>query len=340
MNWTSVEPIISEDAALAIIDEFFPSAHSHVPFGRGDDCAEIVTSGQLALSTDFFWQDSHFKTKYFLPEEVGAKALTVAVSDLAAAGAVPLGFSLGLMLPAALGAEQLREIMKGMSSVASEFSMALSGGDLSKGRSLGFCITVWGQSISPDNPVFLKRAQGKQGDLIFMVGETGQALAGRQLLEASGRSAIKTFPELAKAHLAPKALVSEGQTLARLVAGGLEIGAMDLSDGLIRDLPRLLGKHGAELSLSEFPVSPHLEKYANMSGRHSHEMMLVGGEDYALVGTCRTTDWLTILGSLPNAVVLGRVCSTPGVYLMGRPVNLQGFDHFASKESLPCPEKK
>lgn len=335
MNWTDVEPILSEDAALAIIDEFFPSKHSHVPFGRGDDCAEIVTSEHLALSTDFFWQDSHFKTSYFLPEEVGGKALTVAVSDLAAAGAVPLGFSLGLMLPVTLGVSQLRGIMKGMACVADSFSLALSGGDLSKGSALGFCITVWGKSVSTDKSIFLQRAKAAPGDVIFMVGEAGLALAGRLALEAAGRDAVKIFPEIVKAHLLPKALVAEGQILARLAANGLEIGLMDLSDGLMRDLPRLLGNYGAELYLSEFKFSPYLERYAadvtNMSGLGLTplEMTLVGGEDYALIGTCQTKDWPTIRKALPDVIFLGHVCPNPGVWSMGRPVELHGFDHFA-----------
>ena len=106
----------SEDACLELIDRHFPTASGHFPHGRGDDCAELADlPGTLALSSDMFWQDSHFRTQYFIPAEAGAKALASSVSDLAAAGAVPLGFSLGLMLASGIGKKTLAGMLGGMS---------------------------------------------------------------------------------------------------------------------------------------------------------------------------------------------------------------------------------
>ncbi|MDR2504305.1 MAG: thiamine-phosphate kinase, partial [Deltaproteobacteria bacterium] len=80
----------SEEQVLALLDEYFDPAPPSLELGRGDDCAEFSVHGPLALSTDLFLEDIHFRRAYFLPEEIGRKALAVNLSDLAAAGAAPL----------------------------------------------------------------------------------------------------------------------------------------------------------------------------------------------------------------------------------------------------------
>ena len=67
--------------------------------GRGDDCAVLGVSGPLCVSTDLFMEDVHFRRSYFTPEDIGWKALAVNLSDLAADGARPMGFTVGLSLP-------------------------------------------------------------------------------------------------------------------------------------------------------------------------------------------------------------------------------------------------
>ena len=105
--------LASEDDCLGLIDELFPSHSAHVPRGRGDDCALLTQLPQsMALSTDMFWEDTHFRTGYFTPEEAGGKALAAAVSDLAAAGAVPMAFSLGLMLLMPVAASRARNVAR------------------------------------------------------------------------------------------------------------------------------------------------------------------------------------------------------------------------------------
>ena len=89
--------IRSEDDFLLLVDRYFPNTHPHLALGRGDDCAELLCPPRMALSTDLFLEDIHFRRSYFTPEDMGHKALAVNISDLAAAGALPLGFSLGLM---------------------------------------------------------------------------------------------------------------------------------------------------------------------------------------------------------------------------------------------------
>lgn len=67
--------------------------------GRGDDCAVLGVSGPLCVSTDLFMEDVHFRRSYFTPEGYRLEGLAVNLSDLAADGARPMGFTVGLSLP-------------------------------------------------------------------------------------------------------------------------------------------------------------------------------------------------------------------------------------------------
>lgn len=336
-------PPASEGACLALIDELFPSRTVHTPAGRGDDCAVLrVDGGRMVLSTDMFWEDVHFRRSYFTPQEAGAKALSAAVSDLAAAGAVPLGFSLGLLLPPRLSASALRLVMEGMSAAAARYGIILSGGDLAKGDVLGFSVTVWGGAHEPAAS-FLCRRQARPGDVVFLIGPVGLARAGLLALERRGRGALELLPACCRAHLAPQALLAEGQAVAEVArafagadAGGSAarpclsgFSLMDVSDGLVRDLPRLLGPLGVELDVDPALVPLELHKAEELLGIPAEELFLLGGEDYALLGTCPMNAWPALSAAVPAAVRLGRAAEAPGLRLRGRELRLSGFDHFS-----------
>lgn len=358
--------IASEADCLKIIDELFPARSAHVPYGRGDDCAVLtVPPGRLALSTDMFWEDAHFRASYFTPEEAGGKALASAVSDLAAAGAVPLAFSLGLMLPSWLGEPALRAVLTGMADTAGACGIFLSGGDLSRGDKLGFSVTVWGEipglneacprragpgsaeeggmTAPRQEPTPLRRGAARPGDYIFLVGEAGLARIGLWALENQGRAALEAWPKACAAHLSPRPLLAEGRRIARLAEDNPEeqhrLGLMDLSDGLMRDLPRLLAGLGAELDFSEDLIPQEVITAAKCMGSRPEELFLLGGEDYALLGSCAESLWPRLAGAVPGARPLGRVSGQPGIRLHGRPVVLEGFDHFSGKKSAPAAHK-
>lgn len=88
-----------EDSILACLGQAFPQTGPSLLLGRGDDCAVLKGTRPPAVSSDMFLEDVHFRRSYFTPAETGYKALAVNVSDLAACGARPVGFTLCLGLP-------------------------------------------------------------------------------------------------------------------------------------------------------------------------------------------------------------------------------------------------
>jgi thiamine-monophosphate kinase len=301
---------------------------------RDDDCAVLVPPpGAMALSTDYFLEDIHFRAAYFTPAEAGAKALSVAVSDLAAVGAVPLGFSLGLMLPKGLSRAALADCLAGMAAKARVCAIILTGGDLSRGPCLGFCLTVWG-SPAVQGVSFPARGRARPGDFIFLIGEAGLARVGLATLESCGRDALSRYPSACAAHLDPPVFLAEGQALARLAIREPSISLMDCSDGPARDLPRLLGGPGADLRISPGLIPEEVHREAERLGIAPEKIFLAGGEDYALLGSCPESLWSALQRAVPAARLLGRVRQDALFFCNGAPLSLAslaGFDHFAAK---------
>ena len=116
---------LSEDGILGLLARHFPATHPSLLLGRGDDCAILRAGRPLCVSSDLFLEDIHFRRAYFTPEDTGYKALAANVSDIAACGGRPLGFSLCLGLPAWADAAWLDAFFAGMAGLA--FAIWLEG---------------------------------------------------------------------------------------------------------------------------------------------------------------------------------------------------------------------
>lgn len=327
----------SEDHILEIIDEFFPAGADTFSVGRGDDCAVWQPGGPVCVSTDLFLENVHFRRRYFTPEDIGWKALAVNLSDLAAMGAQPVGFSVGLALPPDADEALVRGICQGMADLLATApecrNTCLCGGDISRADKLHLCLTVFGET---DNDPPLLRGNCRLGDMIFLIGRAGLARLGLQFMESEGRAALEHAPEACAALLRPMPRVREGLRLRALAArDSARIGLMDISDGIARDLPRLLGKQprnatskktipwGADIRL---PLAhEECRNHATAQGWNATrltEFQYAGGDDYALLGFCDPAISSQLMVTLPETAPLGRV-TADGIFPF-----VGGFDHF------------
>lgn len=325
----------SEDDILALLDAHFPRSGRGLLLGRGDDCALLAPEAQpRAITCDIFAEDAHFRTRYFSPYDLGWKSLAVNVSDLASAGAVPEAFALGLTLKGGEDVRWLDSCFSGMADLASRWHMALAGGDLSRSALLHFSITAWGVVEHGD----LRRGRARAGDMLFVYGETGLARVGLFALEgAETPEALdlvrQRYPAACAAHLRPEPKVEFGLALAELAEkenASKRVGLMDLSDGLARDLPRLLDSAasglGADITLYAENLHTEVRAFAEEQGEAAESFAFRGGEDYALLGSCPPS----LLASVEKlgARILGEI--RPGLLkLNGTPWTAPGFDHFA-----------
>lgn len=325
----------SEDAVLACLARYFPATCPALLLGRGDDCAVLRPGGPLCVSTDLFLEDTHFRRSYFTPEEIGHKALAVNISDLAACGAEPLAFTLGIGLPADMHMPWLERMFQGMAASAAHFHMGLAGGDLSRADKLHLSLTVWGEALpSGANGTggisWLSRQGAKPGNTLFLAGEAGLARVGLHMLESAGRKALVRWPAACAAHLRPTPKIAEGRTLARFAGCGVAL--MDISDGLARDLPRLLQGFGADIALPESLLHEEITRYARLHDTDPAWEAFLGGEDYALLGSAPPERFRELQAALPQLREIGRVTEKT-LCLNGKKVTESGFDHFSDSDN-------
>jgi thiamine-monophosphate kinase len=316
--------ITSEDNFLALMDVHFPRNAQGVVLGRGDDAAIIACPARVCVTTDLFVEDVHFRRRYFAPGDVGGKALAVNLSDVAAMGGVPTGFVLGLICPDDADRNYWDALLAGMAGLAARHGLPLVGGDLSKGDKIAVSVTVWG-APGPSGR-FLTRATGCAGDMLVVVGELGLARVGLAVLEKDGPEAAADWPAAVAAHLAPVPRLEAGLALAAIPGVS---SCMDVSDGLARDLPRLLPPGcGADLFFTPASLHPEVTAHAAGHGRPPEKVAFFGGEDYALLATVAPAALPLLRAALPQARAIGAVTSAPGYTLNGAPINERGFDHF------------
>jgi len=301
-----------------------------VVLGVGDDCALLQpTPGHhLAISTDMLVEGRHFFAGAE-PEALGHKALAVNLSDLAAMGARPLGFTLALALPAADDA-WLAAFARGLFALADAHACPLVGGDTTRGP-LNLCITVFGER-RPGQA--LRRDAARAGHDLWLSGRTGEARLALALRrgEAWARGDLAAVADRMDR---PTPRLALGQRLADTPGLG---AALDVSDGLIGDLGHLLAASGvgAEIEAQALPLAPALQALEEASRL---DCLLAGGDDYELLFTADPAARAGVMaaGAQAGVVVtrIGRITAGQGLRVLdsqGRPLTPtgRGFDHFAA----------
>ncbi len=285
-----------------LIDHYFKrrfehlSRAAHVLRGIGDDCAVLAPQPgmQLCVSTDMLVEGRHFLPSAS-PEGLGHKSLAVNLSDLAACGAQPIGFTLALALPSVDDAF-LDGFSRGLLQLATEHGCPLVGGDTTAGP-LTICITVFGEVPTG---LALLRSGAQPGDDIYVSGQPGEA---RLALEAH-RGHVRLSAE-ALAHAQSRMDRPTPRVALGLALRAVATAAIDVSDGLLGDLRHLLkaSKLNAELQVADLPNLNHLfnailfianndvdvGQSAHLAPKTTQDqmlgMVLAGGDDYELVFT-------------------------------------------------------
>jgi thiamine-monophosphate kinase len=276
----------TEDELIAIIRKVLSGEGPGVLVGPGDDAAVVeIGKGHAVPTTDLLIEDIHFDLSLTSPRDLGYKAITVNVSDIAAMAASPRYALVSLALPPDTDAAWVVELYGGMLSACDEYAVSLVGGDLSRGDRVVISVTVVGEVRSGGAVL---RSGARPGDRIVVTGSLGAAAGGLLLARACPERAGEAFGsewgrELLAAHFRPVARVGEAETLAQAGATAM----MDLSDGLALDLSRLCAESavGARLDLGSVPVTEGVERLRDVLSVDPLELALSGGEDYELLAT-------------------------------------------------------
>ena len=304
-----------------------PPPGSEVLVDSGDDCA-VLESGWL-VSTDAFIEDVHFRRRWISFDEVGYRAVTAALSDVAAMAGRATGVLVALGLPAQEASRIAPGLRTGIQRACRRARCALLGGDLT--RSPGPVIVGVVALGRAERPVL--RSGARPGDEVWVTGLLGGSAAAVRRWEG-GRD---PEPVLRRAFTAPAARLEEACWLAERVR---MTAMVDLSDGLLGDAGHIAAASaaGIDLKLADIPVAAAAAAVAG-SPREALALALAGGEDYELCFTAPAGTMDAVAGGFRQAfdVSLTRV----GIVTDGTGVRLEGdgaaylfetcasFDHFA-----------
>lgn len=329
-----------EEEIVALIRDAFDD--SGVVVGIGDDAAVVNVSGQVVITTDVLVEDVDFTAEMPL-ELIAHKSLTANVSDLAAMGAAPDTFVLGLVIPESFRA-RIESFARALGESARRYGIRLVGGDLSAGAKFTVAITAIGKVTSRT----LLRGSAKVGDRIFVSRPLGGAAAGLALWQkgwrldarfdavapsaAPGSYAEREFAAAAlRQFLSPTAESALG---ARLVDDERVHACIDISDGLSSDLRRICEASdvAARIEWERIPLFPELDKVGRLLGVGVEDAALHGGEEFALLFTssARESELSARFGRPVYAI--GVIERGSGVTLVRNgaevPLADYGFDHF------------
>jgi thiamine-monophosphate kinase len=302
--------------------------------GIGDDCAVTRgTAGRLRLvTTDLLVERVHFLRHAITARQLGAKALAVSLSDIAAMGGVPLEAYVSLAVPRDFPVEQLDELYAGLKGLAAETGVNLLGGDTTGSLSdLVLNVTLTGEV---EEELVLYRSGACPGDTLFVTGPLGDSRAGLDAIQHGRVEESDAARELARRHHEPQAQLRAGRLIA---ASGLAHAMIDLSDGLAADLPHICDRSrvGAEIVEAQLPLSAELAAYASAHALDAPTLALSGGEDYVLLVAAKTGLQEMLAQSGIALFPIGRVLEPGRRELVRRsgersPLVPGGWDHFRS----------
>jgi thiamine-monophosphate kinase len=251
-----------------------------VLLGSGDDAAvwQPPPGTAVVVSQDALVEGEDFHRDWTTPHLLGRRCLEVALSDLAAMGAVAGWCTATVCAPASTAVDDVLALALGLADAGEEAGCSLVGGDLSGIRGplvVDVCVGGW---VEPDR--VLRRDAGRPGDLLAVTGRLGAAAAGLRALrsEVGAGVAPERLAAWTAAQLRPRARLAEGRRLAAL---GVRC-AGDVSDGLIVDAGRTAAASGcrAELRLEALPLA---EGLPDAFPEDWEELALGGGEDFELL---------------------------------------------------------
>lgn len=300
--------------------------------GPGDDAALLRAGrGAVLATTDTLVRGQDWRDEWSSAFDVGVKAVTQNLADLAAMGGTGTGLLVTLVADPTLPLTWARELTEGLSWGCARAGVPVVGGDLSAAGAGVVVVSVTALGELGDGvrrPV--PRSGARPGDVVALSGPLGRSAAGLQLLVQHGHGAGSREPaglvaELLAFHRRPLTDLSQGPLAARAGATAM----IDVSDGLVRDGDRVARASGVVLELDEEAVDALARRLAPALGSSARRCVLAGGEEHEL------------LACFPGAAVpsgwsaLGRVVPVPtggtaGVALGGRTLDpaAGGWDHF------------
>lgn len=292
------------------------SFHTGLKVKAGDDAALLNSLNRPIISTDTQREDVHFKLSWQSFYEIGYKAVSISLSDLAASFAKPESVFINLGLPPYLSNDDIFEIYSGINDNLVTYNVSIGGGNISKAEKLSIDLFV----IGDGKKIFPKRSNGVKGQLVCSTGNLGLSKAGLEILANN----IKGYEKLIKRFKFPKPRFDAAKILKDFKIDCVT----DISDGLYGDIGHIAKESGltAKITPKTFMIDEELEAYCNFFKKDPKEYIISGGEDYQLLFTCHINLFRKIKKEIPSAFVAGELKEFSGDFVESD-ISCSSFDH-------------
>ncbi|MEY4966087.1 MAG: thiamine-monophosphate kinase [Pseudomonadota bacterium] len=264
---------------FGLIAKYFAPLAGEGAFGLTDDVALLprqtgddllVTADTITEGVDFFGFDPS--------STIARKALRVSLSDLAAKGAVPAHYLLGLSLPHTVTPDWLAGFAEGLAADQKQYGVSLLGGDT--GATDGpLCITVTAFGFVPHGKM-IRRSGARVGDHVYVTGSIGESGGGLAIF----RRETHSLPEADRDSLIARYRVPEPPVPFASALRDIAHASVDVSDGLIADLGHVASASGVRIIVEgeRVPLSAPLRA---LWGENTLLRAVAAGDDYQIAFT-------------------------------------------------------
>jgi thiamine-monophosphate kinase len=267
-----------------------------VKLSIGDDAALLDGLQAPLVTCDCLVEEVHFRRDWTSASDLGFKAISVNVSDIAAMGGRPIAAFVSLALSTRDELAWVEELYAGMEEAAALYDLTIGGGDMARSPlATVLSITLVGEApLHNGEPLPITRSGAQVGDVVLVTGTLGDSAAGLALLQTP--DAI--VPDATRAYL----LARHHKPIARLrevaaaqslnpstTASRVLTAGMDLSDGLAGDAAHIAraSRISLEIETAKLPISSQCRDAAAALGVNLLDLALAGGEDYELLWCAR-----------------------------------------------------
>jgi thiamine-monophosphate kinase len=298
--------------ALRLIGSILPTAPSGEVW-MGDDAAWIESrEGRILATVDAVVEGVHADLSLVGLDDFGWRAVTTAVSDIAAMGGTADQLLVSVVGPPGT---DLGLLYDGIRDAARDTAAAVVGGELSTAPALVVVVTVLGHLGPGSAPVM--RSGACPGDAILVTGALSAAAAGLRLLRAGTANPTADEAAAIEAHRRPVARLAEGRAARESGATAM----IDLSDGLASDLRRIAEASGVGLRIEDVPRAACATEHDSICGGDDYELVACTPDPAALVERFATR-------GLRRPIIIGECTADPSeLTLRDRPLPDCGWEH-------------
>ena len=231
---------------------------------------------ELAISIDTYNEGSHF-LNFKKPELIIKKIIRSSISDLICKGVVPkFYFISGSGNKKTFSNKNLSKISKSLKQEQKKYKIFLSGGDTTYSNKLSFTIICLGFSKN-----IIYRNKAKYNDDIYVTGNLGDSFIGLQVLKKRIKVQKKIKNYFINNYYQPNVQIKLTKTLFKYANSSI-----DISDGLIADLEKMINKQNLSyiLNMDDIPISKNLLSLIKVK-KLNKSNLISKGDDYQILFT-------------------------------------------------------